>query len=113
MTSASDSKLLTIARHAIRKSAQHGLGRLHPITRRQGLPAGAPDAGDRPEHREQLLAAARADARDVVQFGSQVSGAPGRAVEGDGETVRLNTDALNQPQRGVLVWQRSASRDRA
>src|SRR4249919_2929477 len=74
------------------------LGRLGADDRGQLLAAGAAHARQRTKRAQQLIAALRTDAVDVVELGAQRRLVARRAMKRDGEPVRFVADALEQLQ---------------
>src|SRR5256885_4068134 len=57
---------------------------------------------DAAEGLDQQLAAPRADAGQLVETAVERAGRAARAVAGDGETVGLVADLLEQPEAGIV-----------
>src|SRR5262245_45248802 len=104
--SSTDDKRMNVTR--LSEVTQDGFGGLCAHGFRQLFPAGAAHAGHRTKRREQRLPTPGTDARDLVERRPEIAGFPGRPVEGQREPVRLVSNALNQPERGVLARQRDA-----
>ena len=69
-----------------------------PHSRHEVFAGRPPHTGQAPEPCQQLAAAARADAGNRVEVRAEVALRPRRAVERDGEAVRLVANLLQQAQ---------------
>ena len=69
----------------------------------EGVDAGALDVGHAAKFAEELAGGGGTDSRDVAEGGFGLALGAAEAVEGDGETVGLVADLLDQVEDGVVA----------